>query len=204
MSKSQALRKYLTQEDLLQERILTVIARDYPEAKVIHVPNEGKRSDFEQLKFKVLGGMGGIADLLVSFKPKTRLDDRGLWVEVKYGRNKLAPDQLAFLVQMWYFGYAVAVVYDKEEDFSLLLDRYLSDPVAFRAGIALAKDAELRFVDFAEAEKKLTHKVSAARQKRDIKESFAKKAMAKFGAALPKSKLPNAGKLFQSPRDRSK
>jgi len=36
----------------------------YPEAYVIHPPNEGKRSPYERFKFKQLGGKSGIPDVL--------------------------------------------------------------------------------------------------------------------------------------------
>lgn len=202
MSKSQNLRKYLTKEDLLQEQILVVCGRCFPEVKAIHIPNEGKRSDFEQLKFKVLGGAGGVSDLFLNFPSHVMSMHKGLWIEVKYGKNKLTPEQLAFLTQMYYFGYAVAVVYDKEEDFKLLVDRLIAHPEQFREGIALAKDAELSFLKFGEAEKRLVKKVSATAQKRDIQAQFEKKAKSRFGTAIPKRSLPNAGKLFRSPRNK--
>lgn len=201
MAKSESLRKYLTKEDLLQERILTVVAREYPKAKAIHVPNEGKRSDFEQLKFKVLGGQGGVSDLLLSFPAYQIPDFKGLWVEIKYGKGKLTPEQLAFLVQMYYFGYAVAVVYDTEEDFKQTVDRLIQSPAEFREGIALGKDMELEFLKFPEAEKRLVKKVSARTQKRDVQKQFENKAKARFGKPIEKRKLPNAGKLF-SPRSK--
>ena len=196
MSKSQSLRKYLSKEDLLQEQILACVGRKYPEAKAIHVPNEGKRSDFEQLKFKVLGGAGGVSDLLITFKPAVEAIHKGVWIEIKYGRNKLTPDQLAFLVQMYYYGYAVAIVYDQEADFVRMMDRYLSHPEQFREGIALAKDGELAFLKFGEAEKKLVKKPSDKKVKRDAQKQFENKAKARFGSPIPKRKLPNAGKLF--------
>jgi hypothetical protein len=37
---------------------------NYPSAFVIHVPNEGRRTPFERFKFKHLGGVSGVPDIL--------------------------------------------------------------------------------------------------------------------------------------------
>lgn len=199
MPKSSNLRKHLTKEDLAQESILGEIKVSYPQVSVIHVPNEGKRSDFEQLKFKVLGGKAGVSDLLI-VHPGQKRNLKGLWLEVKYGKNKLEPDQMEFLEDMFRAGFAVGIVYDTKEDFCLLMDQYLQDPVKFENSIGFAKDAELKFLDFETCRKKWVKKPSQRTAKRDLEKSFEKKAKARFGTPIKGVRLPNAGKLFRSPK----
>jgi hypothetical protein len=192
-------RDYLGPEDLLQESCLRLCARKLVGVPIIHVPNEGKRSSFERFKFKVLGGEEGISDLFI---PMGSGDHKGLWVELKCKRNKLTPEQLQFLAKMHYMGYAVAVVWDKVEDFELLLDSYQNDPLFFKGGIVVAK-GDLSSWKYADAEKKLVKHKSASTVKREASKSFEKKAKAKFGTAIKSSALPNAGKLFKSPLNKN-
>lgn len=201
MSKSSNLRRYLTKEDVLQEEILRVILRKYPQVKAIHVPNEGKRSDFEQLKFKVLGGEAGVADLFLVMK-KASPTYKGLWIEVKYGRNKLSEDQAEFLQLMHLAGFETAIVYDKAEDFELMMDRYLHEPEYFKLGICLAKDAAISFLQAETVKARYVVKKSTRSQKRDLKAAFEKKAKARFGQPIKGRKLPNAGKLFNHTRNK--
>lgn len=188
-------RDHLGPEDLLQEACLRWCDRKLPGIPVIHVPNEGKRSDFEQFKFKVLGGNPGVSDL---FLPHSSGTQKGIWIELKFGRNKLTPAQLEFLIKMYYQGYAVAVVWDKVEDFELLMDSYDRDPAFFLGGIVVAK-GDLTVYKFEAAEKQLVKKVSEKTMVRKATNDFEKKAKARFGTPIKGVKLPNAGKLFKSP-----
>lgn len=66
----------------------------YPNIFVIHVPNEGKRTPFERYKFKYLGGVPGVPDVLVFHKNANKC---GLAIELKVGYNKPTPSQLKCL-----------------------------------------------------------------------------------------------------------
>ena len=193
-STKKTFRDHLGPEDLLQEACLRWCDRKLPGIPVIHVPNEGKRSDFEQFKFKTLGGNSGVSDL---FLPHTSGNQKGIWIELKHGRNKLSPAQLEFLIKMYYQGYAVAVVWDKVEDFELLMNSYDRDPYFFMEGIVVAK-GDLTAYKFEAAREKLV-KAESKPSKRKVKADFEKKAKAKFGTPIKSSTLPNAGKLFKSP-----
>lgn len=80
----------MTKEDQLQRSVINYFSAIYPNAFVIHVPNEGKRSPFERYKFKFLGGISGIPDLLC-FEPKGKYC--GLAIELKVGYNKPTENQ---------------------------------------------------------------------------------------------------------------
>jgi len=56
--------KYLTPEDHLQINCNRILAY-YPKLLWAHIPNEGKRSRFEQWKFKQMGAKSGVPDLII-------------------------------------------------------------------------------------------------------------------------------------------
>lgn len=82
--------KYLSKEDHLQNAVMTYIQTQYPNVLAIHVPNEGKRSPFERYKFKYLGGMPGIPDVLIFHENGNKC---GLAMELKVGYNKPTENQ---------------------------------------------------------------------------------------------------------------
>lgn len=61
-----------------------------PDVLSIHVPNEGKRSPFERYKFKYLGGVSGVPDVMVFHQNDFKV---GLALELKVGYNKPTPNQ---------------------------------------------------------------------------------------------------------------
>lgn len=90
--------KYLTQEDHLQHQVMTYINVAYPNAVAIHVPNEGKRSKFEQFKALYLGMTKGVHDVLI-FTPNKHYNGLSLELKVKYAngrKNTLTPAQTEF------------------------------------------------------------------------------------------------------------
>lgn len=95
--------KYLGAEDHLQHLVMNYLRIQYPNVLAIHVPNEGKRSPFVQYKFKYLGGMPGIPDVIV-FKANSTYD--GLAIELKVKPNKPTKAQKEFLTSLsdsgWY------------------------------------------------------------------------------------------------------
>ena len=84
----------------------------YPELKwLYHCPNGGKRNAFEAAKFKQLGVKPGVSDL---FLPVPNNDYHGLFIEMKYGNNKLQDSQVEFLNDMEKLGYFVVTCYSGE------------------------------------------------------------------------------------------
>ena len=94
---------YLGKEDHLQHAVMQYLQVQYPQTLSIHVPNEGKRSAFAQYKFKYLGGMSGIPDVIVF---KQTASYAGLAIELKVAPNKPTKNQLEFLDKLsdsgWY------------------------------------------------------------------------------------------------------
>jgi hypothetical protein len=86
--------KYLSKEDRLQNTVMHYLKLKYPFALSIHVPNEGKRSPFERYKFKYLGGMSGVPDVLVFSQNASKC---GLAIELKVGYNKPTENQKKLL-----------------------------------------------------------------------------------------------------------
>lgn len=198
MSNPNPLRKYLSKEDLLQEDCFAKHSIKYPGIPLIHCANEGQRTPFEQVKFNALGGESGVSDLL---HPASSGNHKGIWIELKCGKNKLSPKQLEFLVKMHYLDYATAVVYDRSDDFLFLLQSYYDDPTFFNQGIILCR-GELKAFKYEEAAKTLVAQKREIKPKTAFKEKIKKAQKSKFGQPLKinKEKLPNQGKLFQSPK----
>lgn len=194
MSQENPYRKHLSKEDVLHEQCMLRHRTAYPGIPLIHCPSEGERSGFERFKFTVLGGDSGISDLL---HPASSGKNKGIWIELKVGSNKLSDDQLKFLIQMHYMGYAAAVVYDRVDDFLFLLQAYYTDPDFFSQGIILSK-GELKALKYAEAERTLVPQKRVSTGKAQFKAKMRKVQKAKFGTPIKvkKEKLPNQGKLF--------
>jgi hypothetical protein len=89
--------KYLGKEDVLQRGVIAYMKAQYPQAFVVHIPNEGRRSMFERYKFKTLGGVSGMPDIMV-FNPNNKRN--GLAIELKAGTNKPTKNQLDCLKRL--------------------------------------------------------------------------------------------------------
>jgi hypothetical protein len=113
--------RYLGKEDILQNSVVKYMKLKYPNVFVIHVPNEGKRSPFERFKFKYLGGISGVPDLLI-FKSNDKYN--GLAIELKAGSNKPTENQQRCLkrlsIENW-----MAVWINNFDDAKLTIDNYL-------------------------------------------------------------------------------
>jgi hypothetical protein len=89
--------KYLGKEDQLQRQVIRWVNMQYPDAFIVHIPNEGRRSNFERYKFKQLGGVSGMPDLMIFNPTKKR---NGLAIELKVGYNKPTENQLHCLKKL--------------------------------------------------------------------------------------------------------
>ena len=116
-------KKYLTKEDNLQNAVMTYFKLNYPDAFVIHVPNEGKRSPFERYKFKYLGGVSGVPDILCFSKNANRC---GLAIELKVGYNKPTENQKSCLNRLKTQNWAVSW-FNNYADTCNFIDKYFSD-----------------------------------------------------------------------------
>lgn len=79
---------------------------------VVHIPNEGKRSQSYGARLKRMGMKKGFPDL---FFPISRSGYHGLFIEMKYGKGKLTDDQKEWLGRLIDNGYACYVCYSADE-----------------------------------------------------------------------------------------
>tara|TARA_R110000822_G_scaffold242268_1_gene371445 strand:- start:607 stop:990 length:384 start_codon:yes stop_codon:yes gene_type:complete len=101
-------------EDREQIEFVSWVKRNYPEEKVIHIPNGKKRSIIDAVRLKAMGVMKGVPDL---FFPSLYL-----WIEMKKVKDgKLSPEQKAVMESLRRDGYRVAVCKGAEEAKSLFL-----------------------------------------------------------------------------------
>ena len=95
----------------------------YPELKWLHhCPNGGSRNRNEAVKFKQMGVRAGVSDLCLPY-PKGMYC--GLYIEMKYGDNRLQDTQKEFLADMAEAGHFVVTCYSAEEAIRIL-EEYLS------------------------------------------------------------------------------
>ena len=120
--------RYLTKEDHLHKQCINWIEYQYPELIWYHSPSEGKRSRFEQFKFKWLGGSrrAGFPDLAIfnEFMPFN-----GLAVEFKViydngKKNYPSPNQKKWLKDLTVIGWMSEVIYTFEDFQKLIKECY--------------------------------------------------------------------------------
>lgn len=85
----------------------------FPELRLLfHIPNGGKRSKTEAAIFKAMGVKAGVPDLCL---PVARGGFAGLYIEMKYGKNKPTDNQKQWIADLKAEGYKVEVCYSGEE-----------------------------------------------------------------------------------------
>lgn len=85
----------------------------YPELKLMyHVPNEGKRSALTGSRLKQAGLKPGVPDIVL---PVARGGYIGLYIELKYGRNKTTDNQKEWLRDLRDQHHLTAVCYGWEQ-----------------------------------------------------------------------------------------
>lgn len=97
----------------------------HPELKLIfHIPNGGSRNKAEAANLKRQGVKAGVPDLCL---PVPKNGFHGLYIEMKYGRNKTTDGQEEWLAALKEQGYFTAVCYGAEEA-ERTIARYLQFP----------------------------------------------------------------------------
>lgn len=85
----------------------------YPELKLLHhIPNGGKRNAVEAARLKAMGVKAGVPDL---FLPAPCGGYAGLYIEMKYGKNKPTDKQKEWIAALRQQGYKVTVCYSGAE-----------------------------------------------------------------------------------------
>lgn len=88
--------------------------RDIP---IVHIPNEGKRSEAYGARMKRLGLRKGFPDLFI---PLARFGYHGFFIEMKAEKGKLSTDQRSWLVRLKNAHYATAVCYGASDAIGLI------------------------------------------------------------------------------------
>ena len=101
---------YASSEDAEQEAVVEYC--DLLHIPIVHIPNEGKRSLSYAARMKRMGLRSGFPDLLI---PLARGGYHGLFIEMKYGKNKTTKEQKEWLERLSAEGYACAVCYNAAE-----------------------------------------------------------------------------------------
>lgn len=95
----------------------------YPELKLLHhVPNGGKRTKQEAAILKLMGVKKGIPDLTM---PVARGCYKGLYIEMKYGTNKMTVEQKEIMKKLEEQGHYVCVCYSAAAAIKVL-EKYLN------------------------------------------------------------------------------
>ena len=82
---------------------------EYPELDMMfHIPNGGSRNKLEAANLKKQGVRAGVPDICL---PVARGGYHGLFIELKFGKNKTTAKQDEWLAKLNEKGYAVAVCY---------------------------------------------------------------------------------------------
>lgn len=94
----------------------------FPEIDLLyHIPNGGSRNRIEAANLKRQGVKAGVPDLCL---PVARGNFHGLYIEMKYGKNKTSEKQNEWLSALEKQGYAAAVCYGWQEA-QELITKYL-------------------------------------------------------------------------------
>ena len=94
----------------------------YPEIRLLfHIPNGGSRNKIEAANLKRQGVKSGVPDL---FLPAPKGIYAGLFIEMKYGKNKPSEKQKEWLEDLEQQGYAVTVCYSWERAAAVIV-KYL-------------------------------------------------------------------------------
>ena len=102
-----------------------VSKRRYPDLELIyHVPNGGKRDAREAARFKAMGVKAGVPDLCI---PVPRGGYAGLYIEMKYGKNKPTDNQKKWISKLREYGHKVEVCYSGIEA-TEVIEEYMKSP----------------------------------------------------------------------------
>lgn len=113
--------------------VLALNEKDDPRLKWVYaVPNGGHRHPAVAGKLKREGVKRGVSDICLPFGPTPKNDTpnrqmfapskKGAYIEMKFGKNKLSPEQDEFLRFVAAEGYAIHVAYSCDEALDFIED----------------------------------------------------------------------------------
>lgn len=94
---------------------------EYANIPIFHIPNGGTRNPKEAAELKRQGVKPGVPDLFI---PLPRGSKHGMFIEMKYGKNKLTEKQEKWLSYLSQQGYECQVCYSCESAVSRI-EKYL-------------------------------------------------------------------------------
>ena len=105
--------QYEAAEQIKLFRWVDLVSKNYyPELRLLyHVPNGGSRNELEAVNLKKQGVRSGVPDLCL---PVARGGYHGLYIELKYGKNKPTEKQLEWIEALRDEGYAVSICWGFE------------------------------------------------------------------------------------------
>lgn len=112
--------------EALEQSKLFLMTRYMPKFRYLfHIPNGGSRNFLEAKNLKMQGVKAGVPDL---FLPLPNKNHHGLFIEMKYGKNKPTPYQKEWIDYLNSVGYLAVVCYGAEEALDIL-NKYVADKV---------------------------------------------------------------------------
>ena len=105
--------QYEAAEQIKLFRWVDLVSKNYyPELRLLyHVPNGGSRNELEAVNLKKQGVRSGVPDLCL---PVARGGYHGLYIEMKYGKNKPTKKQWEWIEALREQGYAVSICWSYE------------------------------------------------------------------------------------------
>lgn len=115
------LRGMKNEESKLQIECVKWFGLQYPKHIIAAIPNGGKRSKITAGIMKQEGVLKGMPDLIVPHPNGTYC---GLFIEMKYGKNKASKEQKELISKLTENGYKVEICYSIDE-FMKVCNEYL-------------------------------------------------------------------------------
>lgn len=109
-------------ESKLQQTCVQWFHLQYPQYIIYAVPNGGYRNKLEAAIMQGEGVLPGVPDLCI---PVARCGYHGLYIEMKYGKNRLSDNQTEIIAKLTTEGYKCEVCYTLEE-FMNVVNSYLN------------------------------------------------------------------------------
>jgi hypothetical protein len=123
------LYKFFTPEDWHAKHVCDFLRAEYPGLMWWHTPNEGKRSNLQQLKVRDLGIRAGVTDILVISDLEI---SKGLCLELKSATGHVTDLQQKFMDDMIRCGWSAYTSYKLEQSETILktwIDNFCSPAV---------------------------------------------------------------------------
>lgn len=97
-----------------------LMSGQFPEIEMLyHIPNGGSRNKIEAAHLKQQGVKAGVPDLCL---PVSRGEYHGLYIELKYGKNKPTENQKRWINLLRSQNYKAEVAYGWEEASKIILE----------------------------------------------------------------------------------